>query len=126
MSAEPPDLVIEAGRQSRLYWSDLWRYRELFRSWPGATYPCALQADCDRCGLGGDTPGPYHRVFTVVFGKLAQLPSFGTPYAVLVCAAILPWQLFASAFSEAGNSLIVNSALVSKVYFPRIILPRVP
>jgi len=62
-------------------------------------------------------------VFTVIFGKLAKLPSEGIPYPVFVFAALLPWQFFANSFSESSNSLIANANLLSKVYFPRIILP---
>jgi lipopolysaccharide transport system permease protein len=62
-------------------------------------------------------------VFTVIFGKLAKLPSEGVPYPVLVFVALLPWQFFANSFSESSNSLIGNANLLSKVYFPRIILP---
>ena len=62
-------------------------------------------------------------VFTIVFGKLAKLPSEGMPYPILVFAAMLPWQFFSSAFTEAGNSLITNSNLISKVYFPRLVVP---
>jgi lipopolysaccharide transport system permease protein len=62
-------------------------------------------------------------VFTVVFGKLAQMPSGGIPYPVLVYAAMLPWQFFASGLSEGSNSLVVNANMVSKIYFPRIIVP---
>jgi lipopolysaccharide transport system permease protein len=62
-------------------------------------------------------------VFTIIFGKLAKLPSEGTPYPILVFAAMLPWQLFANALSEASNSLIGNANLISKVYFPRLIIP---
>jgi ABC-type polysaccharide/polyol phosphate export permease len=61
-------------------------------------------------------------VFTIVFGKLAKLPSEGVPYPILVFAAMLPWQFFANAFSESGNSLIANSNLISKVYFPRLVI----
>ena len=62
-------------------------------------------------------------VFTVVFGKLAKLPSEDVPYPILVCAAMLPWQFFANAFSDAGNSLIANTNLISKIYFPRLVIP---
>lgn len=62
-------------------------------------------------------------VFTIVFGKLAKLPSEGTPYPILVFSAVLPWQVFANALSEASNSLINNANLISKIYFPRLIIP---
>jgi lipopolysaccharide transport system permease protein len=62
-------------------------------------------------------------VFTLVFGKLAKLPSEDIPYPLLVLAALLPWQFFSSAFSSAGNSLINNAGMISKVYFPRLVIP---
>jgi lipopolysaccharide transport system permease protein len=62
-------------------------------------------------------------IFTVVFGRLAKMPSHGVPYPILVFAAMLPWQFFANALSEASNSLVVNTNLISKVYFPRLIIP---
>jgi len=62
-------------------------------------------------------------VLTIVFGKLAKLPSEGVPYPILVFAAMLPWQFFANAFSESSNSLIGNANLISKVYFPRLVIP---
>jgi len=62
-------------------------------------------------------------VFTLVFGKLANLPSGNIPYPILVFSALLPWQLFATAFSESGNSLVGNAGLISKVYFPRLVIP---
>jgi len=63
-------------------------------------------------------------VFTVVFGRLARLPSDGhAPYALMVFAAMLPWSLFSASLSEASNSLIGNERLISKVYFPRLIVP---
>jgi lipopolysaccharide transport system permease protein len=62
-------------------------------------------------------------VFTIVFGRLAKLPSNGVPYPILVFTAMLPWQFFSNAFVDAGNSLIGNTNMISKVYFPRIIIP---
>ncbi len=123
METEPRELVIEAGRHDRQYWADLWQYRELlaFLAWRDI----AVRYKQTAIGLAWAVVRPVLMIaiFTLVFGRLAQLPSGGAPYALLVCAAILPWQLFASAFSEAGNSLIHNSNLISKVYFPRILLP---
>lgn len=115
--------MIEAGRQSRHYWADLWRYRELFAFLAWRDLLVRYKQTVIGVAWAAIRPVLTIGIFTLVFGKLAGLPSNGVPYAVLVCAAILPWQLFASAFSEAGNSLIVNANLVSKVYFPRIILP---
>jgi len=62
-------------------------------------------------------------VLTIVFGKLAKLPSGGVPYPILVFAAMLPWQMFANGLTESSDSLLVNANMLSKVYFPRLIIP---
>jgi lipopolysaccharide transport system permease protein len=116
-------LIIEAGRAERHYWADLWRYRELlwFLAWRD------LLVRYKQAALGVAwavlRPTAMMVVFTLVFGKLAGLPSESVPYPILVFAALLPWQLFATAFSESGNSLVGNAGLVSKVYFPRLVIP---
>jgi len=117
------ELVIEAGRTERQYWKDLWRYRELFYflAWRDILVRYKQTA----IGIAWALIRPFLTmiVFTVVFGKLAKLPSEGVPYPIMVFAAMLPWQFFASALSECSNSLIANANLVSKVYFPRLIVP---
>jgi lipopolysaccharide transport system permease protein len=116
-------LVIEAGRTERHYWADLWRYRELFffLAWRDilVRYKQAV------LGVAWAVLRPLLTVavFTLIFGKLAKLPSDSAPYPILVFAALLPWQLFATAFSEAGNSLVSNANMISKVYFPRLVVP---
>jgi lipopolysaccharide transport system permease protein len=62
-------------------------------------------------------------VFTVVFGRVAKLPSHGIPYPLFTYAALLPWQLFANALAQSSNSLVTNQALLTKVYFPRMLIP---
>lgn len=123
MTAVPQLLVIEAGRAERHYWHDLWRYRELcfFLAWRDLLVRYKQTA----IGLVWALLRPLLTmlVFTFVFSKLAKLPSDGVPYPILVFAALLPWQFFSNAFSEAGNSLISNSSMISKVYFPRLIIP---
>lgn len=116
-------LIIEAGRAERQYWQDLWRYRELFYflAWRDILVRYKQTA----IGIAWALIRPFLTmvVFTVVFGKLAQLPSDGAPYPILVFAAMLPWQFFANALSECSNSLIANANLISKVYFPRLVVP---
>lgn len=117
-------LVIEAGRTERHYWRDLWRYRELFffLAWRDIL----VRYKQTVIGIAWAVLRPFLTmiVFTVVFSKLAKLPSEGgAPYAIMVYAAMLPWQFFASSLSEASNSLIGNEKLISKVYFPRLIIP---
>jgi len=116
-------LIIEAGRTEKHYWLDLWRYRELFYflAWRDILVRYKQTA----IGIAWAVIRPFLTmlVFVVVFGKLAGLPSDGAPYPILVFAAMLPWQFFSNSLSEASNSLIGNSNLISKVYFPRLIIP---
>ncbi|MGH8687218.1 MAG: ABC transporter permease [Burkholderiales bacterium] len=118
-----PTLVIEAGRAERHYWRDLWRYRQLFYflAWRDILVRYKQTA----IGVLWALIKPLLTivVFTVVFGRLAGLPSDGVPYPILVSAAMLPWQFFSSAFSEVANSLIGNASLISKTYFPRLLIP---
>ena len=118
------ELIIEAGRTERQYWKDLWRYRELFYflSWRDVLVRYKQTA----IGIAWALIRPFLTmvVFTVVFGQLAKLPSDGeAPYPILVFAAMLPWQFFANALTGCSNSLISNANLISKVYFPRLIVP---
>lgn len=117
------ELTIEAGRNQRLYWQDLWRYRELFYFL--AWRDILVRYKQTVIGMAWALIRPFLTmvVFTLVFGSLAKLPSGGVPYPILVFAGMLPWQFFANALSECGNSLITNANLISKVYFPRLIIP---
>ena len=116
-------LIIEAGRAERHYWRDLWRYRELFffLAWRDILVRYKQTTIGIVWALG--RPLITMLVFTLVFSKLAKLPSEGVPYPILVFAALLPWQFFSSAFSGAGDSLVSNAGLISKVYFPRLVIP---
>lgn len=117
------ELIIEAGRAERQYWKDLWRYRELFYFL--AWRDILVRYKQTVIGLAWALIRPFLTmvVFTVVFGQLAKLPSEGAPYPILVFSAMLPWQFFSNALSECSNSLISNANLISKVYFPRLIVP---
>ena len=116
-------LVIEAGRAERHYWKDLWRYRELFffLAWRDIL----VRYKQTVIGLAWALLRPFLTmlVFTLVFSKLAKLPSDGVPYPILVFAALLPWQFFSNALTGAGESLISNASMISKVYFPRLVVP---
>lgn len=118
------DLILEPGRAEKNYWRDLWRYRELFiiLAWRDVT----VRYKQTVIGVAWAVLRPLLTtiVFTVVFSKIAKLPApAAVPYALLVMAANLPWQFFATALSEASNSLIGNANLISKIYFPRLIVP---
>jgi lipopolysaccharide transport system permease protein len=117
-------IVIEAGRHERNYWYDLWRYRELFRVL--AWRDLAVRYKQTVIGAAWALIRPFLTmvVFTVIFGRIAKLPSDGSaPYPLMVFAGMLPWTFFANGLSEASNSLINNASLISKVYFPRLIVP---
>jgi lipopolysaccharide transport system permease protein len=119
-----PELIIEAGRSEEQYWKDLWRYRELFYflAWRDILVRYKQTA----IGMLWALIRPFLTmiVFSVIFGTLAKLPSEGAaPYPILVFAALLPWQFFSNALSECSSSLISNANLISKIYFPRLIVP---
>lgn len=117
------ELVIEAGRTERQYWQDLWRYRELFYFL--AWRDILVRYKQTIIGVLWALIRPFLTmvVFTIVFGNIAKLPSGGVPYPILVFSAMLPWQFFANALSECSNSLVTNANLISKIYFPRLIIP---
>jgi lipopolysaccharide transport system permease protein len=117
-------IVIEAGRSERHYWIDLWRYRELFRvlAWRDLSVRYKQTA----IGVLWALIRPFLTmiVFTIIFGRIAKLPTDGNaPYALMVFAGILPWSFFSTGLSEASNSLINDGNLINKVYFPRLIVP---
>jgi lipopolysaccharide transport system permease protein len=115
--------IIEAGRTERNYWRDLWRYRELFYFMAWRDVLVRYKQTVVGVLWAVIRPLLTMLVFTLVFGKLAKLPSGDAPYPILVFAGLLPWMFFANAFAEAGNSLIANSNMISKVYFPRLVIP---
>lgn len=116
-------LIIEPGRAERQYWRDVWHFRELlyFLAWRDIL----VRYKQTVIGVAWALLRPLATmvIFTVVFHKIAKLDSPRVPYPVLVFAAMLPWQFFATALSEAGNSLVGSSNLISKIYFPRLIVP---
>jgi len=122
--ATPRVLVLERGRAERHYWRDLWAYRELFAilAWRDV----AVRYKQTVFGIAWAVIRPFMTmvIFTIVFGRLANLPSDGaTPYSLMVFAGMLPWFLLSTILSDASNSLIGNANLIGKVYFPRIIIP---
>ncbi len=120
----PFDLIIEPGKGLGQYWRDIWKYRELFYFL--AWRDILVRYKQTTIGVAWSLLRPLLTmlVFTVIFGKLADFPSeSGAPYPVLVFAAMLPWQLFANALTESSGSLIANANMLSKIYFPRLIIP---
>lgn len=123
VSSQSTKLIIEAGRIESQYWKDLWRYRELFYFL--AWRDILVRYKQTLIGIAWALLRPFLTmvVLTVVFGNLAKLPSDDAPYPILVFSAMLPWQFFANSLSGCSNSLITNTNLISKVYFPRLIIP---
>ena len=118
------DLWIEAGHAEKHYWLDLWRYRELF--FILAWRDIAVRYKQTVAGAAWALLQPFFGmlIMTLVFSRVAGLPSVGTaPYAIMVFSAILPWQFFANALANAGQSVVGNANMISKVYFPRVIVP---
>ena len=118
------DLVIEAGRAEKNYWKDLWRYRELFYILSWRDIKVRYKQTVVGAAWSAIRPVLTTMIFTFVFSRIAKLPSSGdVPYALMVFAGMLPWQFFSNALSESSNSLVGNSNLITKVYFPRLIIP---
>ena len=124
LAAEPRELILEAGRAEKHYWRDIWAYRELFAilAWRDVSVRYKQTA----IGVAWAIVQPLLTmiVFTIVFGRVAKLPTEGNaPYPIMVYAGMLPWFLFSSLLSGGSNSLVTNANLIGKVYFPRIIVP---
>ena len=118
------EVFIEPGRAEKNYWKDLWRYRELFYilSWRDLK----VRYKQTVIGVVWSVLRPLltMMIFTFVFGRIANFkPPPGVEYAILVFAGLLPWQFFSAGLTESSNSLIGNERLISKVYFPRMIIP---
>jgi lipopolysaccharide transport system permease protein len=124
IAGEPRELILEPGRAEKHYWRDIWDYRELFAilAWRDVSVRYKQTA----IGVAWALVQPFLTmiVFTIVFSRVAKLPSEGSaPYAIMVYAGMLPWFLFSSILSGASASLVTNANLIGKVYFPRIIVP---
>lgn len=124
MKTDQIDLIIEPGRIEKNYWSDLWRYRELFYILAWRDFKVRYKQTVIGVAWSVLRPLLTMMVIVVVFSKLAKMPSEGNaPYAIMSLAGLLPWQFFSNALSESSNSLISNTNLFTKVYFPRILIP---
>jgi lipopolysaccharide transport system permease protein len=121
-TSSPGQLLIEAGSTERQYWRDLWRYRELFYFLAWRDLLVRYKQTVVGVSWSFIRPLLTMIVLTVVFGKLGKMPSGGVPYPLLVFCGMLPWQFFSTAVTESGNSLVSNSNLISKVYFPRLVI----
>lgn len=123
MSQSENIVIIEAGHSESLYWKDIWAYRALFffLAWRDIL----VRYKQTMIGVAWSIIRPLLTmiVFTVIFGKIAKLPSNGVPYPIMVFSAMLPWQFFSNGLSESSNSLIANANMLTKIYFPRLIVP---
>ena len=122
-TASTDTIIIEGGRTNWAYWTDLWRYRELWfiLAWRDVT----VRYKQTIIGVAWALIRPLITmlILVLVFGKIAKLPSGGVPYPLLVLPGMLAWQLFAAGLSSSSGSLVSNAGLISKVYFPRLIIP---
>ena len=120
---EPNVLVLAAGEADHRFWRDLWHYRDLlvFLAWRDI----AVRYRQTIAGVAWALlqPAMTMILFTIIFGRLAHMDGGGMPYPLLVLAGLIPWQLFSAALTGSGDSLVANAGLISKVYFPRIIIP---
>ncbi|MCW5953620.1 MAG: ABC transporter permease [Propionibacteriaceae bacterium] len=123
MDSSAREIVIGAHRSGSRYWRDLWGYRELFLFLAWRDILVRYKQTVIGALWALIRPVLTMAVFVVIFGRIAKLPSDGIPYPLLVFAALLPWQFFASAVADAADSLISNSSMISKVYFPRLVVP---
>src|ERR1019366_86016 len=118
------ETILESDSAEGHYWLELWHYRELFRVLAWRDISVRYKQTVIGAAWALIRPFLTMVVFTVVFGKLAKLPSDGTtPYALMVFAGMLPWSFFSTALADASGSLVGNANLISKVYFPRLIVP---
>ncbi|MBJ6799255.1 ABC transporter permease [Geomonas propionica] len=122
-SLQPELLLIEPDAPALHYWRDLWRYRELL--WFLVWRDVLVRYKQTAIGVLWSLLRPLLAMiaFTLVFGLFAKMPSGEAPYPLLVFAAMLPWNFFANALSESSGALIGNANLLTKVYFPRMIIP---
>jgi len=118
----PQLLVIEAGRTERQYWRDLWRFRELFYFLAWRDFLIRYKQTVVGVSWSVIRPVLTMLILTMV-SRFGHLPTGGVPAALFVFSAMLPWQFFSTAMSESGSSLVTNSNLVSKIYFPRLVVP---
>jgi lipopolysaccharide transport system permease protein len=117
------EIILEPGRTEAHYWADLWRFRDLFVFLAWRDLLVRYKQTVFGVLWAVLRPLLTMLVFVVIFGRIAGLPADGVPYALLVLGGMLPWQFFATALSDSSASLVTNANLITKIYFPRIILP---
>ncbi len=123
VTMDTQNLTIKAGRANTHYWRDLWSYRELFYFLVWRDILVRYKQTLIGVAWAVIKPVVAMLVFTVIFGRIAGLPSGDVPYPIMVFVAMLPWQFFASALMDSSNSLVADASLITKIYFPRLIIP---
>jgi len=116
-------IIIEAGKTEKQYFSDLWSYRELFFFLAWRDFLVRYKQTAFGVTWAVLRPFLTMVVFSFIFGRIAKFPSNGVPYPILVYTAMLPWYFFSQAFGDSSNSLIAGQNMMAKIYFPRIIMP---
>jgi lipopolysaccharide transport system permease protein len=116
-------VILAPGHADREYFRDIWRFRELLYILAWRDISVRYRQTLIGIAWAAIRPLIATVVFSIVFGRLGKFPSAGVPYPVLVLSGMLPWQLFSSALTESGRSLVTNSNLITKVYFPRLLIP---
>jgi lipopolysaccharide transport system permease protein len=118
-----PSTTIESGKIEIQYWKDIWKYRELLICLTWRDILVRYKQTVVGITWALIRPLLIMLILTLIFGKIAKFSSTNIPYPIVVFCGLLPWHFFASAFTECGNSLISNSGMISKIYFPRLIIP---
>ena len=115
-------LIIEAGRTRGQYWRDIWKFRELFYFLAWRDF--LIRYKQTAVGIAWALIRPFLMMLALTMvGKVGKLPTGGAPYGLFFFCGLLPWQFFSTAMAESGNSLVTNANLVSKIYFPRLVVP---
>lgn len=123
MSVDQEVIVVQAGQRERNYWRDLWRYRELLYFLARRDISVRYKQAVLGVAWAVIRPVVAMVIFTLIFGRIAKLPSQGVPYSLLVFAGMVPWFFFSAALNEGSGSLLSNANLMTKVYFPRLLVP---
>lgn len=120
---QPPETLISATSDGGRYWSDLWHFRELFLFLAWRDILVRYKQTAFGVGWALLRPAMTLGVFTLVFRYIVPVPDTGSPYPLVALCALLPWQFFATAVTSASASLLGNAGMITKVYFPRLLIP---
>jgi lipopolysaccharide transport system permease protein len=120
----PVEIIISSEKSARIFWRELWEYRDLFYFLAWRDFKVRYKQTVIGVTWAVIRPLITMVVFTIIFSRIAKLPTEGNaPYPIMVFAAMLPWYFFSSTLQESSQSLINNANMIGKVYFPRVIIP---